>query len=224
MKNTAKKLWILLLLPVFILLNSCIGLSIDIQLNRNGSGRLTMEYRVNQMFETLGSLDGNENFPILATGRTDFERSIEQIPGARIVSYNQRERDQDTFTSIVIDFDNPRALLAVLDPSGKDSDLTMDSRQGQFNLIFNSPDDPEDESGYDREMMELMRLLFTDYIFSFNFRADSNSTMMVTDGFGRAVPSPASADVNLSGRNVSFAMNITDLISITEGLGVSIVW
>jgi len=220
MKNKAKKIYIFALLPVLILLNSCVGLSIDIQLGRNGSGRLTMEYRVSQMFAGIGSLDGNRNFPIIPVGRVDFERSIEQITGARIASYTERTSGHDTFTTVVIDFDNPQALLAVLDPSGKDSSLTMDSRQGRFNLVLYSPD----ESEYDQEMMELMHLLFTDYMFSFNFRSDANSTMTVTNGYGRTISPPPSADVSTSGRNVSFNMNIMNILTISDGFGLNIAW
>jgi len=73
------RLWIVL--PFLLLLfNSCIGLSLDIQMRRNGSGRLLMEYRVSRMAEAIGRLDGNENWPIIPNGRADFERTLRGFP------------------------------------------------------------------------------------------------------------------------------------------------
>ena len=41
-------------------LNSCLGASADITIRSDGSGRIALEYRVSQMLESLGRLDGNE--------------------------------------------------------------------------------------------------------------------------------------------------------------------
>jgi hypothetical protein len=209
-----------------ITLGSCIGLSIDIQMNRDGSGRLTMEYRISRMLDTLGVLDGNEHTPAIPVSRQDWDRTMERISGARITSFSSSQRGQDTMTTVTITFDNPQSLLAILDPEGERSLLALGDRSGQFDIILNDPGSSRymDFSGYDENLLELTRNMFTDYNFSISFSAAENSTLTVTDGDGNIISLPSSAQVVRTGRRVSLAIGVMDLINLTDGLGVSIGW
>jgi len=216
-----KKSGILLIaLPFLFLLNSCLGLSMEIQMRRNGSGRLVLEYRVSRMAETIGRLDGNENWPIIPVGRADFERTIARIPGLRLVSYSSREGAQDVVTNVTLEYDNTDALLRFLDPSGTRASLSTDNQSTRLDIILNEPV----SSNYDEDLLKLVRQVSAGYGLSISFSAEGNSALSFTDGEGTASQAPAAALTVTSGRKTSMSIGIIDLLEIREGLGVSFSW
>jgi hypothetical protein len=218
MKKSGKLLFVLPF--IFLFLNSCIGLSMEIQTRRNGSGRLILEYRVSRMAESLGRLDGNENWPIIPAGRADFERTLARIPGMRLVSFSSSEGARDVVTNITLEYDNTDALLKFLDPSGTRASLSMENQSGRLDLILNEPVSSE----YDEDLLKLARQVSAGYGLSISFSAEGNSALSFTDGEGTAAQAPAAAQTVTSGRKTSLSIGIIDLLDIREGLGVSFRW
>jgi len=197
--------------------SSCIGLSVDIKMNRDGSGRLTMEYRISRTVQTLGALDGNEKWPTIPVGRADWERTIERINGAKIASFSSSEKGDDNITKVVINFDNPQALSLIL---GSGAIIKTDNRSGSFNYTIN----PVKSSEYDQSMMSLVQNMFEGYDFSISLSAPRNAALTVTDGSGKTITTPPSAKAVLSGSKVSLSMNTLDLINLSDGFGINISW
>ena len=213
------RLWIVMPF-LFLFLNSCVGLSMEIEMRRNGSGRLVLEYRVSRMAESLGRLDGNENWPIIPAGRADFERTIARIPGMRLVSFSSSEGARDAVTKVTLEYDNTDALLKFLDPTGSRASLSIDNQSGRLDLILNEAVSSE----YDADLFELVRQVSASYGISISFSAERNNTLSFTNGDGTAVPAPASAQTVISGRKTSMSIGVADLLEIKEGLGVSFSW
>jgi hypothetical protein len=212
-KRSLKVLFPLLFL---ITLNSCIGLSMDIQMRRDGSGRIVMEYRISNMAEYIGRLDGNENWPILPVGRADWERSLARMPGLSLVSFSSNQRAQDTVNNVTLEYDNAQALVKFLDPSGERSS----SGPGRIDIVFHKSGSP----GIDASLLDLARQVSAGYKFELSFSAEENSRLTVTDGEGKEIPPPSSAEVVQSGRKVSMSIGIMDIITRADGLGASINW
>lgn len=210
-----------LLFVVILTLNSCLGLSMDIQMRPDGSGRITAEYRISRMIETLGKLDGNENWPVIPAGRADLERTIARIPGLRLISYssNTNERTQDTVINSVMEYSNPQALLNFLDPSG--GKVSFHENPNRLNIIINNE---QASLNADNNQIELVRHVFTGYNFSMSFSAAGNAEMTVTDGTGHAISPPPSIEIISSGRRVSLSAGMFDVVNITGGLGVIFSW
>jgi hypothetical protein len=188
----------------------------DIQMRRDGSGRINMEYRVSNMAEVIGRLDGNENWPIVPVGRADFERSIERIEGMRIVSFSSREGTQNTVYNITLEFNNTDALVKFLDSSGG----SVSFEAGRLDIVL--------LDSYSQiinpELLELMQQVFSGYNLSISFSADGNSTMAVTDGAGNQMPPPETAQIVPSGRKVSLSIDMAETLSLSNGLGLSFQW
>ncbi|MCL2441840.1 MAG: hypothetical protein FWD13_00025 [Treponema sp.] len=208
------------LLIAVLLLGSCIGISFDIQMNRDGSSRVTIEYRISNMLNALGRLDGNESMPTIPYARQDLERSLARIPGSRLVSYSSRETAMDTVIRAVVDFTNPDALAAFLNSNSDNISVTYNGQTGYLGMIINN-DQPDDSAA---DTMALMRQFFDGYNFDVSFSAPGNSTMTVTDGQGNTIPAPANIVTTMSGRKVSLSMGIFDLLNINNGLGVRFNW
>jgi len=220
-KNNINKLRRIPVLPVLILiLNSCIGLSLDIQMNRDGSGRVIMEYRISNLLNSIGALDGNESTAIIPVSRNDWERSIENISGVKFVSFSNRENASGSVINAVFDFSDPQSLALLLDSTGKSASITQTGQNNSLNIILHD----EPSSGYDANLLTLMRSFFSDYNVSLSFGAQTNSTLTVTDGKGNAGKTPSQAAIIQSGRRVSFSIGIMDLLELPDGLGVKINW
>jgi len=223
MKKNSRKGYggkLLIILPFLFLLNSCIGLSMEIQMRRNGSGRLVLEYRVSRMAEVIGRLDGNENWPIIPVGRADFERTLARIPGMRLVSYSSSEGAQDVITNITLEYENTEALLKFIDPSGSRASLITENQSGRLGIILNEPV----PSDYDEDLLKLVKQVSAGYGLSISFSAEGNSALSFTDGEGTAAQAPAAAQTVTSGRKTSLSIGIIDLLEIREGIGVSFIW
>jgi len=217
-----KKILVMILISLLMMLlfNSCIGASYDIQMNRNGSGRLIMEYRISNILESLGRLDGNESMPVIPAGREDWQRTVDRVSGAKLVSHSIRENREDTVIKVTIDYANPDALAAIMSAQGGRVSVINNNQSGSLNLIiYNEPD-----KIYDNNLLTLMRSGFSDYNFSINFKASGNSSMNITDGNGNVIAAPSSSAAVTSGRNVSLSIGIMDLIELRGGLGVKINW
>ena len=212
-KNLIRTTFLLLILIVF---SSCIGLSMDIQLRKDGSARLTMEYRISNMAEVIGKLDGNENWPIVPVGRADWERTTERVDGARLVSFSSRQNKQDIVTVVTLNFDNTEAMLKFLDSAGKRASLGA----GRFELIINEPVSVP----INNNLLELVQQVTDGYTFTISFTAEKNSNLTVIDGNGKEIPIPQNAQAVKSGKKVSLSIDIYEIITLADGLGVKFTW
>jgi len=220
-KKSLSVKWKLVFIPVLIfLLNSCIGLSMNIQMNRNGSGRITMEFRISRFLD-IGTLDGNEHMPAIPVGRQDWERTVQRIPGARLISHSTRETSGDIIITAVLGFSTPQALAAIIDPSEEKVSINHNGQNGSLSIIIS---DESDNEKYDPNLAALMNSVFSDYSFSVVFNAPGNSALIVTDGTGNSKPMPSSAAVVSPGRRISFSMNINEILYARGGIGVTINW
>jgi len=211
-----------LLIILLLSLNSCMGLSLNIQMNKDGSGRLSMNYRISKLINNLGALDGNESMPTIPVGKTDWERTIERITGAKLVSYSSADEKQDTVIKVVIDYQDEKALQALLDPYGKKSLIDRQGQSGKLDLIL--IDKPVNTDIYDKEFLDMLRVFMDGYEFSISFSGPNNSTLTVTDGAGNTVQPHSKAKTVLSGKKISYSIGTMDLLEIKEGLGLKITW
>jgi len=219
-----KKTKYVILLAVIFTFTSCIGLSIDIQMNRDGSGRLAMEYRISRSLETLGALDGNAEMPAIPVSRADWDRTIARVTGARVVSFSTNRQGQDITSTVVLEFDKPDTLLAILDPYSSRAAVTTENNRNSLNLILNDSSLNSNYSEYDETLMELARMVFADYNFSISFSAPGNSTLRFVNGKGGEIQQPPSTEAVLTGRRVSMSIGIMDLIEMPDGIGVKFFW
>ncbi|MCL2265398.1 MAG: hypothetical protein FWC22_05085 [Treponema sp.] len=221
MKFTAnKKIFFAFTAAAVFILNSCIGLSMDIQLNKNGSGKLIMEYRISNTLIDLGAVDGNKNWPTIPVGRQDWERTIRRIDGAKLSSFSTNKTGQDTFIKVTIDFNNPDALLKIIDSAGGNSSLNMSGQLLSINL-FDSPKD--DISEYD-DFIGMTGHMFEGYNFSISFGAWENSTLKITNQNGGAFNPPASAKIVNEGKKTSFSMEMKDLLNLSDNIELRFNW
>jgi hypothetical protein len=206
-----------------ILMNSCLGVAADISIRADGSGTIALEYRVSQMLESLGRLDGNENWPTIPVGKADFERSLARIPGLRLSSFSVKDvphssGGRDLLTKVVLEFKNTAALLAFLDSTGSRASLVQETRNAQtanvLRLVLLDPSD----SLANTDLRFLLQAVSAGYELSISVSAPKNATLTMTPS---SVPV---ARITSRGKKVSFAIDMEDLLELDEGLTLEIVW
>jgi len=211
-----------LLLIILPLLNSCIGLALNIQMNKDGSGKLAMEYRISKMLDGLGALDGNDSMPAIPLSKADFEKTIDRVPGAKISSFSSTEDKKDTIIKVVIDYKDDQTLLALLDSTMGKVSLNRQGQNGNLNITL--MDDPVDLSDYSEEVIEQVRVFFEGYDIAVSFSGQDNSKLTITDKNGNAIPNQSNAKTVLSGKKVSYSTGIMDLMEMKNGLKLQFSW
>ena len=211
---------LLLLLLLILILNSCLGISANIQIRNDGSARVTMEYKISRMGEAIGKLDGNEQWPIIPVGRDDWERTAARINGMRLVSFSSREDTNDITNRATLEFADTQALLKFLDPTGKRASINRENNLNTLSIILNEKTAAE----INPDLLDLMKQVSAGYKFNISFSAQRNSTMTFTDGSGKTITQPAGVNATTSGRTVSFVIDTSEIINKKEGLGVSFSW
>jgi len=223
MKCSAEKKILIIFLTVIVLtFNSCLGLSMDIQLNSGGSGKLFIEYKISKMLGNIGSLDGNENWLTIPVGENDWRRTLARIDGASLSSFSMSETGQDNIIKVIVDYDNLKTLLMIIDPEGKYSSADIRNNSGQFNIVFKNSD--LSRYNIDQNMIPLINSMFEGYNFSVSFIAPVNSRFSITNGEGRNLILPSSAQVVQSGRKTSFTVGMAYFFNTKDDIDLKFNW
>jgi len=212
-------MYCLLLAPLVLMMNSCLGASADIMMRADGSGSVTLEYRVSQMLESLGRLDGNEGSPAIPVGKADFERSIARIPGLRLSSFSAKEvrnaaGGKDLVTKVKLDFKDTAALLAFLDSTGSRATIAREGGKNVLRLVL--LDLVKD--AIDTDLLSLLQEISAGYEISVSFTAPKNAALSVIP---LSVPS---VRIVQQGKKVSFAIGTGELLGLKDGLTLYISW
>jgi hypothetical protein len=225
-----KRIVYCLLLASLALMVSCLGASADIVMRADGSGSVTLKYRVSQMLESLGRLDGNERWPAIPVGRADFERSVARIPGLHLSSFSVTEAprrysrplssrkapntlsDKDLITNVKLDFKDTAALLAFLDSAGNHASIVQENGKNTLCLVLL---DPATDT-LDADLLSLLQEVSAGYEISLSFTAPKGAALSV-------IPPSVSA-ARIVGKKVSFAIGTGELVGLRDGLTLEIVW
>jgi len=212
------KRYLLLSIGAFVL-NSCLGVSADIAIKADGSGRLALEYRVSQALESIGRLDGNEKMPAVPVSKLDFERTVSRIPGLKLSKYGSKNvRNNsgggDLVTNVTLDFKDASALLAFLDGAGANAAMVQEAQGVLLRLTLLDPSD----GIANPDLLSLLREVSTGYELGISLSLPRNASVTTIPA---TVPA---AKLVTSGKKASFSIGMGELLSMKEGLALEIRW
>jgi hypothetical protein len=212
-------LWIKIGILSAVLLSSCIGLRADIAIRRDGSGTITLEYRISPALESLGKLDGNEGSPPLPVGRADFERTAARIEGLRLRSYSAGEMDGEKTVKAALDFSTPEALAAFLDGLGQGARLSQGEGKRRLSLTLGGG-----LENRDREILDLIREIFQGYALDLTLTLPAGGTLRFLDRDGRPIDAPPAGSAVQEGRKFRFSSPLGDLLAAPEKVALEMNW
>lgn len=218
MKKIFKMLLLLACVITAAVLVSCVGVSADISIKADGSGRISLEYRVSQMLESMGRLDGNERWPAIPVGKADFERSLARIPGLRLVSHKVKEVSNDSggkdlVTKVVLEFSDTSALLNFLDSSGTEAVLSQENGKNKLKLSLRNPS----AGVVNADFIRLMQDLTAGYNFYISMNVPKGADLS-------SLPAVPAAKTVAHGKKVSYNVDMAEFIKFGEDVELVIVW
>ncbi|MDR2134019.1 MAG: hypothetical protein LBP27_02840 [Treponema sp.] len=210
----------LLVLPLAVLaLSSCFGVSLDISVKNDGSGRMNLEYRFSRQLESLGRLDGNGRWNIIPTGEADFKRSLARSADLDLVSFSAKEEDGDIVNRAEIEFKTSAALVSFLDAGGRRAAAGEEGAKKKLRLVLH-----EGTGNADPELLSLLKENSGNREVSVSLSAPGEASLALVNLAGEKIEAPPGARLTARGKKVSFAMNTGDLLGFPGGIILEILF
>ncbi len=201
MRNRAAAL--LIVLPL-LMLSSCIGIESEFRFDADGSGTLSLTYRVSQMVKDIDASGDAHTLP-LPVSREDFQRAVAASQGLRLLSYQRSEDEKDVTIRASLAFDRVEQADGV--GKGGDFSLVQEGEAQVFRCVLSPGGPPPDQ-----DTLELIRLLFQDYELSFVVRAP------------RKISSHSLGTLAPDERSVSYSIAVADLLSNPQPQTLEVRW
>ena len=190
----------------------------DISMNRNGSGMVTINYRISRVLESLGRLDGNEDWNTVPVGKADFERTIERLPGVKLLSFASKEDDINTVIDVKLEFSSPGDLIAFLDASGQKADFSGDGNSGR--MVFSLSDSNGiKNSGLQKLIADITENCTVRIGMTFHDQAE----LSLLDNSGKTKTIPGS-EIHSPGKTVSLLIPLFEILSAEGGIKAEFRW
>lgn len=215
-----KPLGITVIILFFLLvLNSCFGINMDIALNQNGSGTLSLEYKISKSLDSLGKLDGNERWNTIPVGKADFERTLSRLPGMKLLSFSSKEDNRDLIINAKMEFSNIQVLLAFLDASGKNSSFRGEPSSGSMGFVLS-----DGATAMDQGLSKLIEELSRNYSIKISMNFPSEGKLSVLDNSGKILAPIEGSIINAKGKTVSCFFPLYAVLSYPSGLNIEFSW
>jgi hypothetical protein len=193
---------------------SCIGLKTDIVLKADGTGTVTMEYRISREFQDIGALDGNARWPTVPVGQADFERTISRTEGLRLLSFSTGEEGPNLLYRATVGFSKLEDILPLLGEDGKNISLIREERRSL--VLRLTPGREAESEGESPELLALVEEAFRGYDIAISFSAPSPVELRVREGKG--------LEIEQGGRKAGFSIPISEIVSRREALTVEFIF
>jgi hypothetical protein len=195
-------------LGLSVLLASCIGIESRLVLRGDGSGTLTLSYKVSQFMKNIDVGREDKRLP-LPVSEEEFRRTAEGIEGLRLIEVQQREDEENVNIRAVLEFDNLEALNKLSPEPGLGLSLSSGSEGTVFRQLVAPAGDPEELT---EESLAMIEEFFAGYELSYRLTA----------------PAPVKAhnlgELSPDGRSVAYNVTIPELLQATEPVILEVVW
>ncbi|MBN1523498.1 MAG: hypothetical protein JW904_03340 [Spirochaetales bacterium] len=189
---------------------SCIGTESTMKLNENGSGNLVFQYRISQMFKSLGDSDGEgekENEAPFPISKEEVEKSLKELEGVKINSVEEWEDEQDVYVKMDIDFTNVESLSKASMFENMPITLTTEGGRTVYTQLISKGDEPADP-----ESVTAMESYFAGYELS----------MLITAP--KQIIAHNRGELSNGSRTVKFSISMIDFMQINEKTELIISW
>ncbi len=198
----------LLVLIVILTLTSCIGIESQISFKRDGSGTLTLTYTVSQMIKDLDTAGNGKNLP-LPVSEEDFNRTVDDIDGLKLLNIKQREDEENIYIEASLEFDSIEALNQIGRGNQMNLSLTVENGITIFRqVIFRSREDQE----VSEDSIKMMETFFNDYELSFIINTPSS------------IKKYSLGELDSDKRKLTYRVTIPELISAGEEKVMEVIW
>lgn len=193
---------------LFVLgLSSCIGLSSSVDIRADGSGTISLEYRVSRLVESMGKTGGDDRWLPLPLRRAEMEQAVSLIDGLSLTSFSAKEDETDLAVQAGLSFRDLESFIRFWNSSGRSAVLTENGGKRSLSLRL-----AEGSGALDPDLKRLIDTVFSGYLVSLRFAFPS-------------VPSVSGGgSVDAASRSASFSSSVPALLSTEKPLAWIITW
>jgi hypothetical protein len=187
------------------LLCSCVGISADISVGEDGSGSISLEYRVSRLVESMGKLEGNERWLPLPYGRDTFERFVSGQRGLRLEDFSEKVDETDRTVRASISSTDLESLVRFVVSTGKSASFSENNGKRTLSLRVWEGGGP-----LDPDLKRLVDTVFRGYSVVLRFRLPAAA----------AVQGGSLEDE----RTALFSAPVTEIISADKPIVWTVAW
>ena len=150
---------ILILAPIIALLGliltmltSCLGVEMEVAFNPDGSGTMTLVFKVSQELLEMGEEQAGVNIPL---NSSDLEEEYGAIEGVTVEEIFQEETESNRIITAKLKFDDFNALSGDDEFPAEGASLSTKDQQTIFKMLVGQPDASSQENAEDQPDMEM---------------------------------------------------------------------
>lgn len=195
-------------LAMITYLSSCIGIESRIDLRADGTGTLTLSYRVSQFMKNIDVGREDKRLP-LPVSAEDFRRTAAGIEGLRLATVEQREDEQDVHIRAVLEFDDLEALNAL----GPESGLGLSfARSGEDRVLRQQIAPAAEPEMIPESSFRMVEEFFAGYELVYTISAPG------------AIKRHTLGELSEDGRSVIYTVTVPQLLRAVEPVVLEVVW
>ncbi|GEM_PF-1316531 len=198
-----------IIVSLLLFLSSCIGVESSISFNDNGSGILTLNYRISKMIINLGETGEKNTLSMpLPVSEDDFRKSIAGIEGLKLRSFKQSENEDDILINATISFDDVSKLSKIKNFNEFPVSLEKRGERTYFKQKIASRTEEE----LDQQTMKMVDTFFEGYKIQYTVKAPREIL-----SYNMGVLSPDK-------KTLSFETSITELLKTDTDIILEAAW
>jgi len=199
--------WFIVILTV-VLLSSCIGIESEILLRQDGTGVLTLSYKISQFMKNIDAGREEKQLP-LPVNEEEFVRTAEGIEGLRLTDIDEREDEENVYIRAELEFDSVDAVNALGRAGQIGISLENQGTTNTFRQVIFAGQEGEEIT---EDSLEMIETFFQGYDLVYAITVPSQ------------VKSHSLGDLSADGRTVTYTITVPEILKASQPLVLEVDW
>ena len=199
--------WFIVILTV-VLLSSCIGIESEILLRQDGTGVLTLSYKISQFRKNIDAGREEKQLP-LPVNEEEFVRTAEGIEGLRLTDIDEREDEENVYIRAELEFDSVDAVNALGRAGQIGISLENQGNTNTFRQVIFAGQEGEEIT---EDSLEMIETFFQGYDLVYAITVPSQ------------VKSHSLGDLSADGRTVTYTITVPEILKASQPLVLEVDW
>ena len=199
--------WFIVILTV-VLLSSCIGIESEILLRQDGTGVLTLSYKISQFMKNIDAGREEKQLP-LPVNEEEFVRTAEGIEGLRLTDIDEREDEENVYIRAELEFDSVDAVNALGRAGQIGISLENQGNTNTFRQVISTGQKGEEIT---EDSLEMIETFFQGYDLVYAITVPSQ------------VKSHSLGDLSADGRTVTYTVTVPEILKRSQPLVLEVAW
>ena len=199
--------WFIVILTV-VLLSSCIGIKSEILLRQDGTGVLTLSYKISQFMKNIDAGREEKQLP-LPVNEEEFVRTAEGIEGLRLTDIDEREDEENVYIRAELEFDSVDAVNALGRAGQIGISLENQGNTNTFRQVIFAGQEGEEIT---EDSLEMIETFFQGYDLVYAITVPSQ------------VKSHSLGDLSADGRTVTYTITVPEILKASQPLVLEVDW